>query len=114
MRTKDSTVECAFTPELTKLLFLIDAKYRELGDEVIITSGSELHPPHADTSLHFSGNAADLRLWNINLTPKELYAKILEVCHAYCIANKIPINWVDLILEKDHLHVEYQPKRIRK
>lgn len=116
MKRKDNTVQCKFHPLLTVLLFDIDGVYRTKWDaELTITSGSETTARHSHTSLHYNDpcQAADLRSWAVGLIPSAaqqvLYINI--VVSAFCIEHNIPENWIEVILESDHIHIEYQPKR---
>ena len=110
MRRKDSTVECEFHPHLAHLLFLIDDWYRtqEFG-ELVVTSGSEKRARHGNGSLHYAGCAVDTRTRNGPEVAQ--FNGITRVVTDFCIALGIPRNWVDVVLEANHIHTEYQPKR---
>ena len=113
MKTKDSSVECQFDPRLTQLLFELDTVYRGWDSELTITSGSELSARHSRTSLHYNGCAADIRIWRNNNEPgpeAQLYELGLGTA-IFCGATDIPRNWIDIILESNHIHIELQPKR---
>lgn len=117
MRVKDSTVECKFHPMLTSLLFTLDTLYRDWATELIVTSGSETGTRHGYTSLHYAtpAQAADIRTLQTGSMP----APAAQVVHVrretsrFCAANNIPNNWVDIVLESNHIHIEYQPKRLK-
>lgn len=113
MRRKDHTVECNFDPRLTGLLFLMDEQHRAWEGELVITSGSELSAIHGLTSLHYNGCAADLRIWRTHKEPSaQLQLVALRiVADLYCDSIGIPRNWIDIILETNHIHLELQPKR---
>lgn len=120
MRLKDDTVQANFHPTLTSFLFWVDALYRAWQDENVITSGSEPTAKHSITSLHYAipGQAADTRIWdqefhNRGIVPNKSYqlAAIERLAAEFCIAHNIPTNWIDVVLESDHIHIEYQPKR---
>lgn len=115
MRIKDATVQCSFYPALTVLLMAIDFAYRQEWDkELVITSGSEFEAKHSRTSLHYSGNAADIRLLTLQGRSFEhrQHSITREVANMCCDSLGIPYNFYDIVLEKDHIHIEYQPKRI--
>lgn len=121
MRTKDTSVQCIFHPALTAFLFGIDLLYREWGEELVITSGSEPTAVHSYTSLHYATpcQAADIRSWIIHRsdhrgTIDAVYQAeaIRAAANIYCDELGIPHNWIDVIIEEDHIHIEYQPKRI--
>lgn len=120
MKIKNTSVETEFHPVLTSLLFHLDSLYRYWDDELIITSGSEHTARHGYTSLHYAtpAQAADIRVWSKKYhnrgrvpLPQTQYQKVKELAVAYCVSHNIPTDWIDVILEKDHIHIEYQPKR---
>ena len=119
MRTKDSSVECYFHPVLTDFLFECDQLYREWSSELTITSGSESSATHSYTSLHYAtpGQAADTRCWTLKSPHKEEFTAKMQhtalqaAAKAYCESRHIPTDWIEVILEFGHIHIEYQPKR---
>jgi len=120
MKVKDSTVQTMFHPMLTSFLFYIDDLYIEWGSEVILTSGSEPTARHSITSLHYAtpAQAADIRTWsksthNRGLVPSvsEQGVRLSKLALSFCKLHKIPANWIEIIIESDHIHIEYQPKR---
>ncbi len=115
MKRKDSTVETEFHPILTFFLTWVDEIYVEWGDHCIITSGSETSTRHSFTSLHYATpcQAADIRIWERNKVPnkRKQVARLQELVEEFCEFKKIPSNWIEVILESDHIHIEYQPKR---
>ena len=119
MKLKDISVQANFHPMITQLAFDIDVLYKQWGDELVITSGSEHTAKHGRTSLHYATPACafDVRTWdaaNHNRgtvpAPSEQQAAIQEVAKKFCAKQTIPNSWVEVILENDHIHVEYQPK----
>ena len=72
-----------------------------LGDHRRVAVTSCTDGKHSRASLHYTGNAVDLRIWNIpENRRKELVAKLSLALGAE----------YDVVLEKDHIHIEYQPK----
>jgi len=115
VRTKDKSVQCSFHPVLTGFLFLVDEVYRENWDqEVIITSGSEPIKDHGYTSLHYAtpAQAADIRVNSRGLPGiKSIAGVLLIAAESYCKKINIPKDWIEVISETNHIHIEYQPKR---
>lgn len=119
MRRKDTSVHTEFHPTLTAFLFEVDDLYTLYGDEAVITSGSEVTARHGETSLHYAtpAQAADLRSWDSGQgrarvpEPKVQVAALKELRDSFCTQYNIPAEWVEIILESDHIHIEYQPKR---
>lgn len=73
--------------------------YAEYGlKDVVITSGNDSH--HSKSSLHYSGQAVDLRVWSLP-TPDKVAEEI---------GAALGMDF-DCIYEGDHIHLEYQPKR---
>jgi hypothetical protein len=58
---------------------------------------------HSYSSLHYSGCAADLRIRNLpeHTMPEDVANEIKE---------RLGKDF-DVIVEKDHIHMEYQPKK---
>lgn len=116
MKTGYSKVECIFHPVLTGFLFVVDKMYRkQWRQELVITSGSETTAKHSRTSLHYATpcQAADTRIWETGRIPKpEKQQKAIRLeADLYCYSLDIPCDWIEVILESNHMHIEYQPKR---
>jgi hypothetical protein len=68
------------------------------GKPATITSAREGN--HSENSLHYTGEAIDLRIWYLTPRQRRIYVDDLK--------------WVlgddfDVVLEKNHIHVEYDP-----
>jgi hypothetical protein len=115
MRRKNSSVETEFHPVLTAFLFEVDDLYRSWQSEVVITSGSEESSRHGLTSLHYAkpAQAADIRIWEIKRVPTTNIQLdyIRKKADYFCALHDIPYNWIEVILETTHIHIEFQPKR---
>lgn len=68
-------------------------------EEPVLTSGVD--GAHSYGSLHYSGNAADLRSHHYNAD------QIVEFVRA--LSERLGQNY-DVVAEEDHIHLEYQPK----
>ena len=101
MRFKDSTIGLqSLKPQIVLALIIVDQVMKQAGQEALITSLNDAK--HGKTSLHYDGGAADLRShW---FTHPE---QILGLCKE-ALGNNPDI---DMILESNHFHLEYQPKR---
>lgn len=87
-------------PELILAIMVADGVYASLGQELVITS--LLDGTHSNTSLHYTGCAVDFRT---------RYFKPGEAEKARNdISGRLTSDY-DVILEKNHLHVEYQPRK---
>lgn len=72
--------------------------FDEVGRSMVITSLND--GQHMTTSFHYRGLAADLRIWNLPpIDPKDVRLRIAEILG----------KDYDVVLEKDHIHVEYDP-----
>lgn len=115
MKLKDTTVQMEINPVLMDFLFRVDTQYRKWDSELIITSGSEESARHGIQSLHYAkpGCAVDVRTHEINNVPTPSVQKdaLDWVKDHYCEEKDIPLSWIEIILEKDHIHIEFQPKR---
>lgn len=100
MKLKPSVKIMGISPELVVGLMAVQKVFDTFGIEMVITSVTD--SKHSSTSLHYSGNAADIRTRNI--ATRDLMAVRTH------IANALP-NDFDVILETDHIHLEFQPRR---
>lgn len=118
VKRKDATVRLEIHPILTDFLVgWVDVFYRQGGQnhELIITSGSEDSAVHSRTSLHYSlpSCAVDIRSWHIpGYSAEDQYREISKMADEYCERHPLlrPGD-IDVVLEKDHIHLELQPKR---
>ena len=69
--------------------------------KVVITSGSDSH--HSSKSKHYRGDALDFRTRNLEGNLEALREEISTALG----------RDFDVLLERDHLHVEYDPRRPR-
>lgn len=96
MRLKDDSVNVAdLVPQLRDKLPVMDRAYAEFNTEMVITSGKD--GVHGNNSLHYQGKAVDLRIWNV-----------LQSLVGYLQSELGPD--FEVILEKDHIHIEYDPR----
>jgi flavodoxin len=72
--------------------------YKKFGAELVITSAND--GKHGDKTLHHKGLALDLRTWNLGGREMQVAAEI----------RKALGKDFDVIVESDHIHLEYQPK----
>ncbi len=100
MRLKSSVKCIALRPELTLALIVVDGVYRRHGTECVVTSLND--SKHSKTSLHYSGAAADIRTRTL---PAHLRQTVRDE-----ISTRLTTDY-DVILESDHIHIEYQPRR---
>ena len=75
--------------------------YRERGYDTVITSATD--GKHSATSLHYAGCAVDLRTRHI--------ADQQEVEDIASQLRRALAPHFDVVLEEDHIHMEYQPRR---
>ena len=101
MHLKDNTVNIVdLVPELVMQLPSIDQIYAdEYHTELVITSGKD--GIHGKGSLHYEGKAVDLRTWNVLVS-------LVSRLQAELGPN------FEVVLEKDHIHVEYDPQHDKK
>ena len=99
-RLKRGVHLCGITPQMAAALVVIQSAfdYHQAG-EVVITSVSDGR--HSRGSLHYQGNAFDIRTFTMD------GIKQSEVVNTMS-------DWLgsefDVVLESDHIHVEWQPK----
>ena len=97
MRTKDFSVNLDLCDKLFKCLPVIENCCRFVeGDNYIMTITSARDGKHSQNSLHYIGNAIDIRSRDMNNSDR--------VC--YFIRMSLGKDF-DIIKEKDHIHIEY-------
>ena len=102
MFLKEDVDPTALRPELIIAILVAQEVYRLYGRELVITSLNDSR--HSLTSLHYAGAAVDIRTNHLDLSEPqkdEIREKIRE---------RLPRHY-DVVLESDHLHIEYQPRR---
>lgn len=98
---KDGVSLVGLNEVMRPVLIIVEEVLRDRGYRTIITSGSE--GEHSAASLHYYGKALDFRTRHIkeghlpNIIA--LISDFLGICY-------------DVVLEEDHLHIEYDPSTI--
>ena len=98
MRLKKGVRIRGLRPEVVLAAFMANEVCEKLGVEMVITSGTE--GKHSWGSLHYSGCAFDFRKWNFSDNGVEARKMLSE---------KLGKEF-DVVLERTHIHVEFQPK----
>jgi len=99
MRLKNNSVQVqGIRPELIIALIIANEVYAYHGLEFVITSVTD--GKHSKTSLHYSGCAFDCRI----------YSTADSEAIRDEIKRQLNIDY-DVILEKNHIHIEFQPRR---
>lgn len=83
-------------PEVVLALMIAERIYDEAGWPLVVTS--VIDGEHMRASIHYTGGAVDIRL------PKRNKAHFRLL-----IANALGDDF-DVVLEKTHIHIEWQPK----
>lgn len=102
MRLKDSSVSIfGVRPELVLACTIVDQVFKEAGTELVITACTERTTKHMKGSAHYNGCAFDARTRDLTVKLQNWVAD----------ESRIRLGGeFDVVLESDHLHVEYQPK----
>ena len=99
MTIKSGVSVVGIKPEMLIALPIIDQCYQKVGVECVLTSGTE--GTHGRGSLHYVGLAADFRT---NTLKSDQKTRLLNLVSGALTGE------YDVILEKTHLHCEFQPK----
>ena len=98
---KSDTVELKeLAPQLVLAILMAQEVYNEYDCDLVLTSAND--SSHSTSSLHYSGSAVDLRTSNL---PDGRAVEVRDK-----IASKLNKDF-DVVLEGDHIHLEYQPKK---
>ena len=87
-------------PEVVLAAMIADGVWRELGIALcVITSG--IDGQHSTQSLHHSGSAIDLRTRDMTVEQQQKAKALLNA--------RLGVDF-DVVVEPDHIHIEYQPR----
>ena len=101
MTFKDSSVIVRdIKKELIHALAVAEDLWQGAGVELVVTSLNDGN--HMEGSLHFEGRAADFRTWNI--PSRMLKTRLVED-----LRKQLGPRY-DVVVEKDHIHLEWDPK----
>lgn len=84
-------------PELVVAMQVVDGVLAKDGVDLVVTSA--VNGKHSNASLHYAGAAFDLRIWDI----EDVYATAGKIREALTPE-------FDVVVEKSHIHIEFQPK----
>ena len=101
IKFKIGTKVSGIRTELILAILVAEGVYNEHGTDLVLTSVNDGR--HSYTSLHYSGSAVDIRTRNL---PKDTNVQLIVGGIEKALSNEY-----DVVLEKDHIHIEYQPKR---
>ena len=101
MRFKGSVTLNGVKPEVVTALIVCNDIYANYGQDMVVTSITE--GTHGKGSLHYVGFAFDLRTRNFQY-PKDIDLVVKDM-------REYLTEEFDIIIEKDHLHIEFQVKQ---
>ncbi|MCK9282015.1 MAG: hypothetical protein M0P71_15435 [Melioribacteraceae bacterium] len=99
MILKDGVRMNGVSHELIIAFIIVNEVFRYFDYQFVVTSVTD--SKHSNKSLHYSGNAFDLRTRHIK--DSKMIDSIVNV-----IKQRLGKHY-DVILETDHIHIEYQP-----
>ncbi len=102
MKLKHDVKATGLRPEMLLAVFIADKVYTKHDYELTITS--LLDGAHSKTSLHYAGCAADLRITAAHIPNSTIDAIAADIRKALTVDY-------DVIVEPDHIHLEFQPRR---
>lgn len=102
MRFKDHSIQPkSLSTQLLLAMIIANEVYLEHGYDCVITSLNDA--THSLTSLHYAGEAVDLRTRMIPTQDEKV--EVRDQIKARLTSD------FDVILESDHIHIEHQPRR---
>lgn len=100
LRVKPGVFLTGLRPEIVLAIHTAEGVWSKYGaDELVVTS--VLDGTHKRKSEHRVGSAVDLRIHNL---PGEVWRSVAEE-----LQERLTQELYDIILERDHIHVEYDP-----
>jgi hypothetical protein len=102
MKFKQNTT-VIFNAQALTVFDAVDSTYKTVqGTEGTLTSGIE--GAHSPSSLHYRGLAWDFRLPTLSSHND----KVIQA-----LRTELTATYYDILLERDHIHIEYDPKMRR-
>lgn len=92
-------VTLGYVPAMIHLMQTVDQVYRDHGYGCVLTSGTD--GAHKQGSLHYADRALDYRTRHVTAVDRQRLADE--------IARRLGAMY-DVVLESDHLHVEWDPR----
>jgi hypothetical protein len=102
MQIKQGASISGLQPEMAVALQVCASVYNKFGIEMVVTEGTAGR--HSPKSRHYLGFAVDLRTWNVRRSKLDDLARQVRAALGKDF-------WV--LLEADHMHVEFRPKGVR-
>ena len=99
LKLKKSVDPAQIKPEIN-LAIQVASSIWSRQNEPVLTVTSISDSQHGPASLHYVGYAVDLRIRELHSNPEDLVKALTEF---------LP-DCYDVILESNHIHLEYQPK----
>lgn len=103
MKCKDGVNITGIRTELLFGLMVCETVCQEVGVELFITSLNDSR--HSLTSLHYAGAAWDMRTTTFNVMTETQAQQVVDR-----LKIALPDDY-DVVLESNHIHVEWQPRR---
>jgi uncharacterized protein YcbK (DUF882 family) len=100
VRVKKNVVFKAIRREVIELLDALDQISNGMDKDIWITSAND--GVHRKNSYHYKNLALDIRIWN--LTKIEIEQSMID------LVNYLG-SYYDIVLEKDHIHIEFDERR---
>ena len=97
MRIKEGVKLDGISTDITKIFHIVEFFLNSHGQEMWITSA--LDGEHMQGSKHYSGEAIDVRIWDL-INKQDCCTKMREALG----------NNYDVVLESSHIHLEYDPE----
>lgn len=98
---KNTSVLPSNRPEIERARRIVVEVWKRYGYQVTLTSGEEETASHAPGSLHYVGLAEDYRTHDVALSHlRDMVADVRQ---------RLGSDY-DVVLESDHLHIEFDPK----
>lgn len=101
IRIKPGVTVRGVRPEMVLAITIAGFVFADYAIDLVLTSVTD--GAHSLASLHYAGAAADCRTYHI---PNETMVDAILTTLAECLGEDY-----DVVRERDHFHIEFQPKR---
>lgn len=100
LKLKEGVRLASLQPQMLVVVLVMNELYAKNHVDCTITSAAD--GKHKDHSSHYSGNAMDFRIWGLS----EPQCKVIVSDAQSALGEDFYV-----LLESDHIHVQYKPRR---
>ena len=104
LKVKEGVVFKAFLPQVLGMLNALNKLSGSMRVNIVVTSGND--GKHSKESYHYKNLAIDIRIWGLSA---EQIDNVMDKLQGLAFMGHT--GYYDVVLEKDHIHAEFDENR---